>query len=171
MDVDQRRIAQLIAQTTTGNPDNVVNAIPPTAVAHCQLRFVVGTPWQQLASILRQHLDEAGFPMVDVRIDSAAPATRLPLDHPWVRWAQTVMAHSTGQSVAVLPNLAGTLPNHVFSQTLGLPTLWVPHSHPACAQHAPDEHLLASVARQGLHTMGALFWSLGEADAPWFQPR
>lgn len=47
------------------------------------------------------------------------------------------------------------------------PTLWVPHSYPACAQHAPNEHLLASVAREGLAIMAGLFWDLGEPDAPW----
>ena len=39
---------------------------------------------------------------------------------------------------ALLPNLGGSLPNDVFSETLGLPTLWVPHSYPACSQHAPN---------------------------------
>ena len=43
---------------------------------------------------------------------------------------------------------------------LGLPTLWVPHSYPACSQHAPDEHLLADVAEQGLRIMAGLFEEL-----------
>lgn len=29
-------------------------------------------------------------------------------------------------------------------------------------QHAPDEHLLAPLARQALQLMTALFWDLGE---------
>lgn len=154
-----------------GTPQRPVNAIPAAATLAGQLRFVVGTPWEDLATILRRHLDAAGFPAVEVHIDASAPATRLPLDNPWVDWARQTLSRSAGQAVAVLPNLAGTLPNHLFAHTLGLPTLWVPHSHPACAQHAPDEHLLASVAREGLHLMGDLYWALGEPDAPWFQPR
>jgi hypothetical protein len=42
----------------------------------------------------------------------------------------------------------------------------VPHSYPACSQHAPDEHLLADVAREGLLIMTGLFWDLGEAGGP-----
>ncbi|UIX30094.1 hypothetical protein [Streptomyces sp. GQFP] len=38
----------------------------------------------------------------------------------------------------------------------------MPHSHPSCAQHALDEHLLGSVAREGLRIMAGLFWDLGE---------
>ncbi|RYF53481.1 MAG: M20 peptidase family dipeptidase, partial [Comamonadaceae bacterium] len=75
---------------------------------------------------------------------------------------------SSGQRADLLPNLAGSLPNEIFAGLLGLPTLWVPHSYPACAQHAPNEHLLASVAREGLQIMAGLYWDLGEAgQAPW----
>ncbi len=72
---------------TAGNPAAPVNAIPPTALAHCQLR----------------------------------------------------------------------------SDILGLPTVWIPHSYPGCAQHAPDEHMLAPVAREGLMMMAGLWWDPGEA--------
>ena len=48
---------------------------------------------------------------------------------------------------------------------LGLPTVWVPHSYAACSQHAPNEHLLAPIAREGLQIMAGLFWDLGEAPA------
>ncbi len=75
------------------------------------------------------------------------------------------MAKSTGGRIDLLPNLGGSLPNDVFAEILGLPTLWVPHSYPACSQHAPDEHLLGPVAREALQVMAGLFWDLGEADA------
>lgn len=150
-----------------GTPQRPVNAIPPAAVAHCQLRFVVGTPWEQLGDIVRRHLDASGFPDVEVEVGMSCAATRLPLDHPWVAWAQASLRSSVRQEIAVLPNLAGSLPNDVFADVLGLPTLWVPHSYPACAQHAPDEHLLAEVAREGLQLMGGLYWDLGEPAAPW----
>lgn len=82
-----------------------------------------------------------------------------------MRWAVASLARTTGKKPAILPNLGGTLPNEVFADTLGLPTLWVPHSYPACSQHAPDEHLLASVVSEGLQMMAGLFWDLGD-DAP-----
>ncbi|MDQ2877193.1 MAG: M20 peptidase family dipeptidase, partial [Actinomycetota bacterium] len=40
--------------------------------------------------------------------------------------------------------------------------IWIPHSYPACAQHAPDEHLLAPLARQALRLMAGVFWDIGE---------
>ncbi|VEA68667.1 Uncharacterised protein [Serratia rubidaea] len=50
----------------------------------------------------------------------------------------------------------------MFADILGLPTLWVPHSYPACGQHGVNEHLLQSVAREGLQIMTRLFWDLGD---------
>lgn len=151
-----------------GSPQRPVNAIPSRAVAHCQLRFVVGTDWQGLETLVRAHLAEAGFSGVEVEVTASSPATRLDLGNPWVDWVSGSMARTTGKPVTVLPNLAGTLPNEVFSEVLGLPTLWVPHSYPACSQHAPNEHLLGSVAREGLQIMAGLYWDLGEtASAPW----
>ncbi|MEO8135842.1 MAG: M20 family metallopeptidase, partial [Betaproteobacteria bacterium] len=149
----------------SGNPDNPVNAIPPSARAHCQLRFVVGTDWTNVGAHLRRHLDAAGFSMVDVVPGASTPATRLSPDHPWVKWAVDSITRTTGKPVVVLPNLGGTLPNDVFADTLGLPTVWIPHSYPGCNQHAPNEHLLAHVAREGLEIMTGLFWDLGEPGA------
>jgi hypothetical protein len=58
------------------------------------------------------------------------------------------------------------LPNECFADVLGLPTLWVPHSYAGCSQHAPDEHVLGSIVREGMQMMAGLFWDLGEADLP-----
>jgi acetylornithine deacetylase/succinyl-diaminopimelate desuccinylase-like protein len=147
---------------TAGTPDEPVNAIPATARAHCQLRFVVGTPAQDLQRIVREHLDAHGFDMVGVHVDHLMAATRVDPDHPWVRWAVDSIARTTGAPPAVLPNLGGSLPNDVFTDVVGVPTVWVPHSYPACAQHGPDEHLLVPVAREGAQIMAGLFWDLGE---------
>ena len=148
-----------------GNPERPVNAIPGNASAHCQLRFVVGSDPEGFLPALRRHLDARGFGIVTLhRADKGYfRATRLDPDDRWVRWARASIERTTGKAVAILPNLGGSLPNDVFAHDLGLPTLWIPHSYPACSQHASDEHLLATVAREGLLAMTALFWDLGES--------
>jgi acetylornithine deacetylase/succinyl-diaminopimelate desuccinylase-like protein len=154
---------------TTGNPAHPVNAIPPTARAHLHLRFVVGTPGARDAATLRAavqaHLAAAGFADVQVSEPVLMAATRLDPEHPWVRFALASLQRTAGTPPVLLPNLGGSLPNDVFAETLGLPTVWVPHSYPGCRQHAPDEHLLAPVARQALQLMAGLFWDLGDEAA------
>ncbi|HKI98654.1 MAG TPA: M20 family metallopeptidase [bacterium] len=153
---------------TAGNPAKPVNAIPPEASAHCQIRFVVGTNPDNFLPALRRYLAEQGFPQVEVTPSKKGfmQATRLDPDHPWVRWAVASLSATAGAPPAVLPNLGGSLPNDIFADLLGLPTLWVPHSYASCSQHAPNEHMLLPIARQGLELMAGLWWDLGEPGTP-----
>jgi acetylornithine deacetylase/succinyl-diaminopimelate desuccinylase-like protein len=151
-----------------GNPKTPVNAIPAKAWARCQLRFVVGVDVQDVLPALRRQLDSHGF--ANVRIansgDEIFHATRLDPNHPWVRWTVDSIARTTGKKPAILPNLGGSLPNDIFSEILELPTIWIPHSYPACCQHAPNEHLPVTIAREGLALMAGLYWDLGEPGVP-----
>ncbi|WP_237478908.1 M20 family metallopeptidase [Lichenibacterium dinghuense] len=150
-----------------GTPEGPQNAIPHEARATLQLRFVVGTDWRSLVPALRRHLDAIGLDTLDVRASrgEVLGATRLDPEDPWVGWAAGSIERTTGKRVALLPNLGGSLPNDVFADTLGLPTLWVPHSYAACGQHAPNEHMLGAIAREGLAVMAGLFFDLGEDGA------
>jgi acetylornithine deacetylase/succinyl-diaminopimelate desuccinylase-like protein len=149
----------------SGNPDFPINAIPSSAQANMHMRFVVGTDVSRLRGQVRAHLAERGFGAIEVGEPMVMAATRLDPDNAWVRFALTSIERSTGAPPVLLPNLGGSLPNDVFADILGLPTVWVPHSYPACSQHAPDEHLLAPVARQALQLMTGLFFDLGEHAA------
>ncbi|MGF6473950.1 acetylornithine deacetylase/succinyl-diaminopimelate desuccinylase-like protein [Pantoea dispersa] len=151
----------------TGNPARPMNAIPGSATAVCQLRFVVGTDWQRLAQHVSAHLAQHGFHDVEVEFLRGSPATRLDPDDPLVHWVLNSMAATSGKKPALLPNLGGSLPNEVFAEILGLPTLWVPHSYPACGQHGVNEHMLKSIAREGLQIMTQLLWELGEQGSEW----
>lgn len=147
----------------TGNPEAPVNAIPPVARANCQLRFVVGTDWENAQKHLDEHFARLGLKDVTVTVKPAVTATRLDLDDPWVDWTLNSIRQTTEKKPALIPNLGGTVPNAIFADTLGLPTIWVPHSYPACSQHAPNEHFLGSVAREALAMMAGLWWDLGDS--------
>jgi acetylornithine deacetylase/succinyl-diaminopimelate desuccinylase-like protein len=149
-----------------GTPERPVNAIPGTARAHCQLKYVVGTDADDIIPALRRHLDRNGFRRVEVRLGRGSffNASRLDPADPWVAWARESIARTTGRAPTVLPNFGGSLPNDIFADVLNLKTLWIPHSYPGCSQHAPNEHLLAPIAREGLGLMAALFWDLGDPD-------
>jgi acetylornithine deacetylase/succinyl-diaminopimelate desuccinylase-like protein len=152
----------------TGNPETPVNAIPPRAWARCQLRFVVGPNPDDILPALRRHLHRQGFPMVKVASarDEMFRATRIDPDDAWVKWVVASIAQTTGKSPAVLPNLGGSLPNDIFTDVLGLRTVWVPHSYPGCSQHAPNEHLPLAIVREGLSIMTGIYWDMGAGNTP-----
>ena len=87
-----------------------------------------------------------------------------------MQWAVDSLTRTSGSKPAVLPNLGGSLPNDIFTDVLGLRTIWVPHSYAGCSQHAPNEHALGSVMREGLQMMTGLFWDLAEEGVPTTAP-
>jgi acetylornithine deacetylase/succinyl-diaminopimelate desuccinylase-like protein len=156
---------------TSGIPEHPQNAIAPTATAWCQLRIVVGTDIDDVVPALRRHLASEGFDLVEVSMEGSTffKATRLDPDHPWVKWTAASIFDTTGKPPAILPNLGGSLPNDLFAEGLGLPTIWVPHSYAGCSQHAPNEHALASTTREALAIMTGIFWDLGVGETPHHQ--
>lgn len=142
-----------------------VAAIAARARAVCQLRFVVGTDAQDIVPALRRHLAAAGF--ADLRVDEVpgtlSPATRLDLASPWVDRVARSIRETLGMGPAILPNIGGSVPNHVFAVLAGLPTIWIPHSYRGCGQHAGDEHMDPAMADQALRLMAGVFWDCGVA--------
>src|SRR4051812_10445518 len=147
---------------SSGNVEKPANAIPGRANAVLQLRFVVGTRYEEVIDAVRAYLHGNGFPMVEVSGTQRFAASRTDVDSPWVNWTASSIRKTTGKAPAILPNFGGSLPNDVFAEGLGLPTIWVPHSYPGCSQHAPDEHILLPVTEEALAIMAGVFWDLGE---------
>ncbi|MEI8633866.1 peptidase dimerization domain-containing protein [Vibrio sp. PP-XX7] len=147
-----------------GNPEAPANAIPGQASIHAQIRYVVGSDSDHFLEAIRTHLAKNGFQDVDVVVSGGIKmeATRLDPNDLWVEWILDAIKRTTGKTPVLLPNLGGSLPNACFANTLGLPTLWVPHSYPACLQHGPNEHALGSVTLEGLQLMTGIFWDLSE---------
>src|SRR5262249_7752303 len=113
----------------TGDPDRPVPAIPSTAKATCSIRFVVGSDPATFLPALERHLgrDDVGMVKVGRTRMETLMASRLDPDDPWVGWTKASIRKTLGADPAVLPNLGGSLPNDIFSDLLGLPTIWVPH--------------------------------------------
>ena len=155
---------------TSGNPQAPVNAIAPSAHAVCQLRYVAGTDVDNVLPALRTHLDNHGFRMIDIEQNSvrfggfAASAT--PPDHPWALWARGALERSWNAPPAVIPSMGGSICNDLFTDLLGMPALWIPHSYAGCSQHAPDEHVLVPLCRSALRTMAGIYWDLGTGEVP-----
>jgi acetylornithine deacetylase/succinyl-diaminopimelate desuccinylase-like protein len=155
---------------SSGRPEAPVNAIAASARARCQLRYVVGTNVDDVLPALRRHFDLLGLTLV--RIEQPAdvgrfPATRTEPDHPWALFAKASFeATASNQRPAIIPSTGGGVPNDVFQDILGLPTLWIPHSYAGCSQHAPDEHILMSVMESAASLMAGLYWDIGAGPVP-----
>ncbi len=155
-----------------GIPESPVNAIAPFARAHCQLRFIKGTDQAEIIPALRRHLEREGF---GERVSVEAPdagnaagfaASRTEPEDPWADWVRASIERTAGEAPAVLPQMGGSICNDLFTDLLGLPAIWIPHSYAGCSQHAPDEHVLLPTYRSALGLMAGLYWDLGEPGTP-----
>ena len=147
----------------SGNIDMPVNAIQPSAKALCQLRFVVGTDTNKVISSLRDHLDQNGFNDIKIITENAInfEASRTNLNNVWLEKVEHILEKFHRGKIHVIPNLAGSLPNNCFTDILGIPTIWIPHSYKECSQHAPNEHVPIELLQNSLLLMTDLYWNLG----------
>ena len=147
----------------SGNIDMPVNAIQPSAKALCQLRFVVGTDANKVITSLRDHLDQNGFNDIKIITENAInfEASRTNLNNIWLEKVEHILEKFHRGKIHVIPNLAGSLPNNCFTDILGIPTIWIPHSYKECSQHAPNEHVPIELLQNSLLLMTDLYWNLG----------
>jgi len=144
------------------------NAIPGRAQAVLQLRFVVGTRADKVVDAVRAHF--ATQRLSDGR--GACGAKFLPRREPistvpWINWGGgSRSGRPRGKSARGCCRIsAARCPTTCFPISLGLPTIWVPHSYPGCSQHAPDEHILLPVTEEALGHHGGFVLGFGR-DAP-----
>jgi hypothetical protein len=52
----------------------------------------------------------------------------------------------------------------VLQYGVGMPCVWLPLSYAGCSQHAPDEHLLRPLMREGLRHVTGIYWDLGDNE-------
>ncbi len=150
-----------------GTPGRPVNAIPPKAVANCQLRFIAGTDVAGIVPAIERHLAEKGHTLVKVLPppavnDGAFAATRTEPDHPWAAFVLGSMQRSSNAKPAIIPSMGGSICNDIFTDDLGLPAIWIPHSYASCSQHWPDEHILMGLSTSAAELMAGLYWDIGE---------
>jgi len=150
---------------SAGTIAHPVNAIPDSAEAVVQLRYVPGIDDTRLAEALRSHLDAQGFGDVTIEEQgSRFRASATPVDHPAAQFTARSLARTMGDDPVLLPSLGGSLPNDIFTEVLEVPTVWVPHSYPGCSQHAPNEHLPRALFADATGLMAGLYWDLGEVS-------
>ncbi|GBE43839.1 hypothetical protein BMS3Bbin10_01921 [bacterium BMS3Bbin10] len=152
-----------------GNPDRPVNAVPPWARASCQLRHVVETPQGAILESLRAHLDEQGFS--DIQIEEPPESNRgyftpgrTNPDHPWAHWLKATLERVGDQPCGVVPCSGGSNVTGVIQDELGMPFAWLPMSYLACSQHAPNEHILKPLMREGLELITGVYWEMGTEE-------
>jgi acetylornithine deacetylase/succinyl-diaminopimelate desuccinylase-like protein len=134
--------------------------LPSRAVAKCDVRLVHAQRAEDVYAKLEAHVARHAPGVELVRQGSMEPS-RTPLDSPFAAPIRAGMAAAQGADPLLVPVLGGSLPLHVFTGVLGLPTFGIPLGNPDQANHAPDENLDLDRFHTGIKTAAAVLAHLG----------
>jgi acetylornithine deacetylase/succinyl-diaminopimelate desuccinylase-like protein len=117
--------------------------IPRTAHARLDIRVTRDTPPAEMEAIVErvvaEHRDRTPGITITARCSSQPASYTSPM-RPEFGWLLRLLeAHGDAEPVA-LPTLGGTLPLWVFTETLGIPALWIPAANSDNQQHDVNEH-------------------------------
>lgn len=131
--------------------------VPATAVAEIDLRLVVESDGERLKELVRKHIENQGYYIVDQKPTSrervshqkicqvssrgVTKAFRTAFDSPIGIWVFGSLQKSFGEEPIRLRTMGGTLPTSPFINTLNVPAVVIPLVNSDNNQHSPNENL------------------------------
>jgi acetylornithine deacetylase/succinyl-diaminopimelate desuccinylase-like protein len=149
----------------SGQIDQRRTVVPSHARVRCDMRLVADQDPLEVEASLRALLAER-FPDVRYTPHGFMRPSRTPLDHPAAAAVARALAAVHGVEPLILPALGGSLPDSVFTRTLGVPSLIVPYANADEANHAPNENLRLDLFCRGMVATAAILDELGRTFGP-----
>lgn len=122
----------------TGDLDRTI--IPEAATARLDVRLVAGQTPERVRDRIVEHLRRHA-PEVTATMELAVPPSRTPIDNPFTPVLAGAVETATGRRPLLVPALGGTLPDFVWTQVLGVPSLGLPLANVDESNHGPNENL------------------------------
>lgn len=130
--------------------------IPRTAHARLDIRVTPDTPPAAMETIVHEvvaaHRDRTPGITFTVKLLSQ-PASYTSPARPEFGWLLRLLEQHGDAEPVALPTLGGTLPLWVFTESLGIPALWIPAANSDNQQHDVNEHYVLRhfFAQSGLY--------------------
>ncbi|MEX1078328.1 MAG: M20/M25/M40 family metallo-hydrolase [Homoserinimonas sp.] len=129
--------------------------ISSNAMARIDMRLVPGQDPDQVFTLLQEHLRQHAGAVELVRL-SSGPASRTPIDNPYVSLLARAVEQATGREPFVVPSLGSTLPNYVFTDILAMPSVLLPYANADQNNHAANENFELSRFLDGMKICATL---------------
>lgn len=137
--------------------------IPSKATVKIDMRLVPDqTPdeiWDKVSAHVAKHA-----PNVEaVRLDGGMMPSYTPVEHPMAEIVRNAVERGFGARPIDVPLVGGSLPDAVWTRTLGKPSFLVPYGDPQQANHAPNESYSIERFHQGIRTSAILLAELASS--------
>lgn len=135
--------------------------IPARAVMKIDMRLVADQDPDDIWLKLQRHVAQHG-PGIELRrrAGGTAPSKTRP-DLPVCQAIIAAVRRASGEEPVILPTLGASMPDHIFTKTLGLPSVGVPYANPDENNHSPNENLGLAEYYSGIRTSAYLLEALG----------
>lgn len=134
--------------------------LPHEAVAKCDIRLVEAQTAEEILAKVKAHVQRHA-PEVSVTSYGGMDPSKTPLDSPFAETLRQAIIAAQGAAPLLVPAKGASLPNYVFTKTLGIPAFGVPYANPDEANHAPNENLEVARFFMGIKTGAAMLSYLG----------
>jgi acetylornithine deacetylase/succinyl-diaminopimelate desuccinylase-like protein len=138
--------------------------VPAQARVKCDMRLVADQEPEAIEAAIQSFLAEH-FPDIEYIGHGHMRPSRTALDHPAIGAVAGALARAHGRPALVQPALGGSLPDYVFTQTLGLASLIVPYANADERNHAPNENMRVDLFLSGIVATTEILSALGKALA------
>ena len=135
--------------------------LPHEAIAKCDIRLVEAQSVEEVFAKVEAHVKRVAPDVEFIRQGGMDPS-KTPLDSLFTKPIFEAIIEAQGAEPQIVPAMGGSLPNYVFTKTLGLPTFLVPYANADEANHAPNENLEVERFIMGIKTGAAMLAHVGK---------
>ncbi len=136
--------------------------LPARASMKIDMRLVPDQTPDEIWEKISAHVDKHGKGITIKRLDGGMLPSFTPVEHPMGDIVRAAVERGFGTVPISVPSAGGSLPDSVWTQTLGLPSFLVPYGAPEQANHSPNESYRLERLYQGIETSIHLMDLLGQ---------
>lgn len=135
--------------------------LPAKASMKIDMRLVPDQTPDEIWEKISAHVEKYGEGIEIKRLDGGMLPSFTPVEHPLGDVVRAAVEQGFGAKPVSVPSAGGSLPDSVWTQTLGLPSFLVPYGAPEQANHSPNESYRIERLWQGIETSIHLIGLLG----------
>jgi acetylornithine deacetylase/succinyl-diaminopimelate desuccinylase-like protein len=136
--------------------------IPSKATVKIDMRLVPDQTPDEIWEKVKRHVERHAPGVEVVRLDGGMVPSYTPVEHPMAEVVRRAVERGFGTRPVDVPLVGGSLPDAVWTKTLGIPSFLVPYGDPEQANHAPNESYAVDRYRQGIRTSAILLAELAK---------
>lgn len=145
--------------------DGSKTVLPCSAVAKCDMRLVEAMTPDQAMDCVRAHVARHAPDVVVIDRGGMLPS-KTPMSSPFIPAISDALEVAQGAEPLIYPVVGGSLPDYVFTKTLGVPAFVTPYANHDEANHAPNENMSVECFYNGIRSGVAVLDRIGRVKIP-----